>query len=239
MAKKFYVFIGNFGSGKTELSLNLALESSKAGKTVLVDLDVINPYFRSSERKEMLKEFGIKLISPMFAMTNVDLPALPPDVQSVFIDEHETVVFDVGGDPSGATALGQYKRFFGAIPEGCLEVLYVVNPRRPLSETPEMVLELLERIKDRSRLNITGFINNSNLSYETSADDLAAGYEMMKVISPKTGIRVSYTSGKEDVLNEFIKTAKEKGFDEKFIGRPFPITTYMHRDWISFCEKGI
>jgi RecA/RadA recombinase len=239
MAKKIYVFIGNFGSGKTELSLNLAAESSKTKSTVLVDLDVINPYFRSSERKDMLKELGIKLISPMFAMTNVDLPALLPDVQSVFIDEHETVVFDVGGDPAGATALGQYKRSFDAIPEGDLHVLYVVNPRRPLSETPEMVLELLERIKARCRLNITGFVNNSNLSYETTAEDLAAGYEMMRVISPLTGIPVSFTSGKEDILNDFIKTAKEQGLDEKFIGMPFPIRTYMHRDWFTFCEKGI
>ncbi|OQB23334.1 MAG: hypothetical protein BWY11_01938 [Firmicutes bacterium ADurb.Bin182] len=239
MTKKIYVFIGNYGSGKTELSLNIAMQSAGVCKTVLVDLDIINPYFRSSERRDMLEGMGVKLISPNFAMTNVDVPSLPPEVHSVFTGAYETVVFDVGGDAAGAVALGQYKRYFDNVPKTNLEVLFVINPRRPLSETPEMALDLLENIKSKSRLDITGLVNNSNLSMETSADDLLDGFEMVKSVSNKTMIPVSYTAGRQDVLNEFLKIAEEKGLDRNYIGKPFPIRTYMHRDWDSFLAHGI
>ena len=174
--KKVYVLIGNFGSGKTEISLNLAVKGMENGKSVLVDLDVINPYFRSAERKDILDAAGVKLLYPTFALTTVDVPSLPPDIFSVFIDDHDTVVFDVGGDPAGATALGQYKANFDNLPEGSLEVLYVINPRRPFSAEAGMVLDLMERINYRSRLKVTGLVNNANLAKETTFEDLLDGH---------------------------------------------------------------
>ena len=237
--KKVTVLIGNFGSGKTEIALNLAIKGRENGSSVLVDLDVINPYFRSAERKDVLDAAGVKLYHPIFALTTVDVPSLPPDIYSVFIDENETVVFDVGGDPAGATALGQYKANFESLPEGSLEVLYIINPRRPFSATPDMVLELMERINYRSRLRVTGLVNNANLAKETTAQDLMDGYEMVKEVSKRSGVPVAMTAGLETPLAEFLAEAKARGLSKEWIGTPFPVTAYMHRDWDTFTEKGL
>lgn len=237
--KRYYVLIGNFGSGKTEISLNLAINAAKTEPAVLVDLDIINPYFRSAERKTELQQAGVKLIYPIFALSTVDVPSLPPDIYSVFVDEHQTVVFDVGGDPAGATALGQYKANFDAIPQEALEVLYVVNPRRPFSATPELVLDMIEKIRYRSRLTITGFINNANLAAETSAEDLIEGYELLKAVSDKTGIPVAYTCGTKQPLEEYLSIAKERNFCSRYIGMPMEIIIYMHRDWERFTQYGV
>lgn len=237
--KRFYVLIGNFGSGKTEISLNLAFQAAKNSSAVLVDLDVINPYFRSAERKGELEAAGVKLLYPTFALSNVDVPALPPDVYSVFIDDHETVIFDVGGDPAGATALGQYKPNFEAIPASQLQVLYVVNPRRPFSATPELVMDMLEKIKFRSRLKISGFVNNGNLSTESSHEDLLLGYDVLKEVSEKTGIPVLYTTGEKEALTRYLAEAGQKGYDPRHIGEPMEIKTYMHRDWDRFTRLGV
>lgn len=239
--KQFYVLIGNFGSGKTEIALNLAFQAVQNGKTTLIDLDIVNPYFRLAEHKSKIQEFGIKLIYPLFAMTGVDVPALPPDIYSAFIDDSATVIFDVGGDPAGATALGQYKRNFEQIVQNgaTLETLYVVNPRRPRSSTPELALEMLEKIRFRSRLTITGFVNNGNLSIETTDDDILAGYELMRAISDETGIPVRFTTGEEQALSRFLTYADENKLDKKYIGDPFFIKTYMHRDWDRFTRYGV
>ena len=237
--KRYYVLIGNFGSGKTEISLNLAINAAKTEPAVLVDLDIVNPYFRSAERKTELQQADVKLIYPIFALSTVDVPSLPPDIYSVFVDKHKTIVFDVGGDPAGATALGQYKSNFDAIPQEALEVLYVVNPRRPFSATPELVLDMLDRIRYRSRLTITGFINNANLAAETSAEDLIQGYELLKTVSDKTGIPVAYTSGTKMPLEEYLSIAKERDFCSRYIGLPMEIMIYMHRDWDRFTQYGV
>lgn len=237
--KRVAVLIGNFGSGKTEIALNLVFEGAKHHKTVLVDLDVINPYFRSAERKQELTAAGVKLLHPNFAFTTVDVPSLPPEIRSVFEDDHEFVVFDVGGDPAGATVLGQYKKDFDSLPEGNLEVLFVINSFRPFSAEPQMVAELYERIRYRARLTITGLVNNANLSVLASANDLLAGYDIIKSVSEQFNIPVRYTCGRAQPLQAFLEMARKCKLDEKYIGEPFEIKTYMHRDWDSFTEKGI
>ena len=237
--KRYYVLIGNFGSGKTEISINLAMKAAKTESAVLVDLDIVNPYFRSAERRKELNKAGISLLHPVFAMSSVDIPALPPDIYSVFVDSHTTVIFDVGGDPAGATALGQYKANFSKIPKEALQVLFVINPRRPLSSTPELVLDMLHRIKFRSRLEITGLINNSNLAAESSVEELLDGYKMLKAVSLETGIPVAFTTGLKQPLEGFLKIALETGLDSRYIGTPMEIEIFMHRDWDRFTEFGI
>lgn len=237
--KRFYVLIGNFGSGKTEISLNLAFRAAKEGGAVLIDLDIINPYFRSAERKKELQAAGVKLHYPIFALSTVDVPSLPPDIYSAFLDENQTVIFDVGGDPAGATALGQYKNNFESIPADMLEVLYVVNPRRPFSATPDLVLDMLSRIQTRSRLSVTGFVNNGNLSTESSWEDILLGYDVLREVSGQSGIPVAYTAGEEKPLRLFLEKAEEKELDKRFIGEPMFIQTYMHRDWDRFTTFGV
>lgn len=237
--KEYYVLIGNFGSGKTELSLNFALAGAKKGQTVLVDLDIINPYFRSSERKELLQEANIRLISPVFAMTNVEVPSLRPDVYSAFVGEEGTTVFDVGGDPTGAIALGQYKPNFDAIPQEHLHVLYVINVNRPFSSDTEQVVTMLGQIQRCSRLNVTGLVNNANLAQQTSAQDLHRGYQLVKEVSEQTGIPVVYTSAMEPVLRDYEALIEEQQLDRAFVGELLPIVSYMHRDWDRFTTMGI
>jgi len=124
--KKLIIYAGNYGSGKTELSLNTAIHMAQRGDTALVDMDIVNPYFRSSEHVSMLGEHGIKLIKPPFANTTVDVPSLSAEIYSAFT--YEYAVFDAGGDPVGAKALGGMREYFEEVREK-VGFYYVVNAR--------------------------------------------------------------------------------------------------------------
>ena len=197
MKKKYYVLIGNYGSGKTELALNFAFRAAEEGlRTELLDLDMVNTYFRLTERGK----------------------------------DWDCVVFDAGGDAVGATALGRYHQDFMELAEDELEVLNVVNIRRPLAGTVEKIMHLQEEMQIHSRLKITGMINNTNLAQCTTPQELRDGYEMIREVSEKTGVPVLYTSGKKAMIDAFLS----EGHDPKYIGKPLVIDTYMQRDWDSW-----
>ena len=236
--KRYYVIIGNFGSGKTELALNMAFDAAEKGeKVTLVDIDVINPYFRSTERKAELDAAGVRLISPNFTSSGVEVPSIPAEIFSVFSDNSDLVIFDVGGDPVGSIAMGQYYGYFKELQN--FEVWYVINARRPLSSGADENLEMIEKIRGVSRLSITGILNNTNLAHESVADDLVFGYGVTKEVSERSGLPVIGTMGTEGILDAFIDRAKEEGLDEAYIGLPFRIKRYMHRDWTNYTEKGL
>ena len=232
--KKIYVLIGNFGSGKTEIALNIALDAAGRGRTELIDLDMVNTYFRLSERHTLIEASDIRLVMPNYAMKNIETLSLPAEVQSAFDMDWDTVVFDVGGDSAGATALGRYKADFDAQGDN-LEVLNVINIRRPMSGTPEKIIALMSEIEEKSRLKITGLINNANLAHLTTADELRDGYEAIREVARQTGVKVRYTSGRRDVLEEFLAGEPEA----EYVGEPLFITTYMHRDWETYTKFGI
>ncbi len=141
----------------------------------------------------------------------------------------------MGGDPAGATALGRYREDFDALPEGSLTVLNVVNTRRPMAGTPEKLIHLMEGMERHSRQKVTGFVNNTNLARMANADDLRDGYEVIREASERSGVPVLYTTGRPDLLEQFLA----EGHDPKFIGAPMPIQTYMHRDWETFTREGL
>ena len=231
--KKMYVLIGNYGSGKTELALNFAIKAAERGeRTELLDLDMVNTYFRLTERGKMTRMKEIRLVSPNFACSGIETLSVPAEVASAFAMDWDTVVFDVGGDPTGANALGRYYQDFMALEEGALEVLNVVNTRRPLAGTVEKIVKLQQDMERYSRLKITGMINNTNLSTATSEADLRDGYEIIKQVSIETGKPVLYTSGKKEFLDKFLA----EGHDPKYIGTPIAIDTYMQRDWDSWID---
>ena len=187
---RIVVVVGNYGSGKTEISLNLALKYAQRGEQVtLVDLDIVNPYFRSSERTDLLEAHGIRVYAPSFAMTTVDVPSLPAEIQAVFADKSRRVIFDVGGDDTGAAALGQYKPYFD---QEDVEVLFVVNAFRPLSGDADSVCDLLLRVAGRSRLTPTALLNNANVSWQTEGEDLARGEELLREVSARLQLPVRY-----------------------------------------------
>ena len=231
--KKVYVLIGNYGSGKTELALNFAFKAAETGRTELLDLDMVNTYFRLTERGNMTRMKEIRLVSPNYACSGVETLSLPAEVASAFAMDWDTVVFDVGGDAVGSTALGRYHQDFMELEEGSLEVLNVINTRRPLAGTVEKIVRLQEDMQRYSRLKITGMINNTNLATATSPADLRDGYEIIKQVSEITGVPVMYTSGKKEMLDVFLA----EGHDPKYIGTPLAIDTYMQRDWDSWVKS--
>lgn len=232
--KKVYVMIGNYGSGKTELALNFAFNAAAQGeKTELIDLDMVNTYFRLAERGKMTEMKEIRLVSPNFACSGVETLSLPAEVSSAFAMDWDTVIFDVGGDSTGSTALGRYHNDFMELEEGALQVLNVVNVRRPMAGTPDRVIRLQQDMQVHSRLNVTGMINNSNLAQMTTADDLREGYKVVKEVSERTGIPVMFTSGRKEILEEFLAD----GPDMKYVGKPIAIDTYMQRDWESWIRS--
>ena len=229
--KKMKVLIGNYGSGKTELALNFAFAAAERGeRTELLDLDMVNTYFRLTERGRMTRMKEIRLVSPNFACSGIETLSLPAEVASAFAMDWDTVIFDVGGDAVGATAVGRYHQDFMELEPGALEVLNVVNTRRPLAGTVEKVLHLQEEMQIHSRLQITGMINNTNLATATTTEELRHGYEILKEVSRISGIPVAYTSGKKDMLDAFLA----EGHDPQYIGRPLAIDTFMQRDWDSW-----
>ncbi|MCR5665071.1 MAG: hypothetical protein K6G17_09395 [Oscillospiraceae bacterium] len=231
--KKVKVLIGNYGSGKTELALNFAFRAAERGeRTELLDLDMVNTYFRLTERGRMTRMKEIRLVSPNFACSGIETLSVPAEVSSAFAMDWDTVIFDVGGDAVGATAVGRYHQDFMELLPEQLEVLNVVNIRRPLAGTVERILRLQEDMQVHSRLRITGMINNTNLAEATTTAELRDGYEMLKEASRISGIPVRYTSGKKDMLDAFLA----EGHDPAYIGTPLAIDTYMQRDWASWVK---
>jgi hypothetical protein len=232
--KKMMVLIGNYGSGKSELALNFAFRAAERGeRTELLDLDMVNTYFRLTERGKQVEMKEIRLVSPNFANSGIETLSLPAEVSSAFAMDWDTVIFDVGGDAVGSTALGRYYQDFMALEDGALEVLNVVNIRRPLAGTVEKVIHLQEEMQIHSRLKITGMINNTNLAEVTGPDELRDGYEIIREVSLRTGVPVKYTAGKAELLEQFLS----EGHDPRFIGEPLPIDIYMRRDWNSWIES--
>lgn len=230
--KKVIILIGNYGSGKTEIALNLAIQASAAGKrTQVIDLDRINDYFRMSDHVKLLDDSKVSLVSPTFVGAGLTQTNMPAAVNSAFDQDWDLVIFDVGGDPAGALSLGRYHSDFEALAPGQLEVYDIVNIRRPMSETPEKILNLMADMEGFARRRVTGFVHNSNLQAWASAQDLRDGYPVVKTASEMSGIPVVYTTGIKAYLDEFLS---DDGLDPAFIGTPLPLETYMKRSWDNF-----
>lgn len=181
------VVCGHYGAGKTNLTVNLAIEAAKEGEAVtVVDMDIVNPYFRTADFEGLFSGFGIRLIAPVYANTNLDLPVLPPSVASV-IRDRERVFLDVGGDDDGAVALGG---FSGLIGERGYSMLYVVNYFRELDPDPNQEAALLDRIQRASRLRVTHLVDNTNLGRETTIELLERSREYLEALSRLTGLPV-------------------------------------------------
>ena len=190
MKSKIYITVGHYGSGKTEFSVNYALFLRKTHeKVILVDLDIVNPYFRSNDARALLEKNGITLIAPDYAGTNVDIPVLPAEVMRIFNEDDATIIIDVGGDDDGAIALGRYKQFFDNTD---YEMSLVVNTRRPLSSTVDEIVEMKENIEVASRLKVTNIIADTNIADETTKEIIEEGYEIAKEASDVLGLPIKY-----------------------------------------------
>ena len=201
--KKVIILIGNYGSGKTEIALNMAfLAAAEGKKTQVIDLDRINDYFRMSDHVKLLEDSNINLVSPTFVGAGITQTNMPAAVGSAFARDWDLVIFDVGGDPAGALSLARYHMDFAQLEPGQLEVYDIINIRRPMSETAEKILKLKADMEGFARQNVTGFINNSNLLEETTEEELAEGEKVLLEAQNLTGIPVVYQTGLDNVLPE-------------------------------------
>ena len=189
------VIVGSYGSGKTEVAVNLAVNRKKAGMDVAIaDLDLVNPYFRAREARRALSELGIRVVIPPEQYLQADLPILTPAVAGLIRNPTQISILDAGGDPAGATALAALSDAFRALSATAkpLHILQVINPFRPFTETIEGCLKIRAGIENASRLSITGVIGNANLIEETRIEDIERGYEFVAVLSEKTNLPVEF-----------------------------------------------
>lgn len=196
--KRITIVTGHYGSGKTNLSVNLAINAAKEGKNVtIVDLDIVNPYFRTADFKQLFEENGIKMLAPDFANSNLDIPALNFDIEQISCKD-STLIIDVGGDDAGAVALGRYTEAFSRYIDE-IEMIYVINKYRYLTNTADEVLALMYEIETAARMKHTAIVNNSNLGNETTLELIEASEEFASETSEKAGIPLMFTTCPEDI----------------------------------------
>ena len=196
---KITVITGHYGCGKTNVSVNLALMKAKqAERVAVVDLDIVNPYFRTADFGELFADKGIRLAAPMYANSNLDIPALSFDLAGI-ISESDSVIIDVGGDPEGAAALGRYSDVLGKRDD--LGLYYVVNKYRYLTSTPEEAVELLREIEAAGTVPCCGVINNSNLGKLTDGKIVAESAEYAEEVARAVGVPLVCTCSEERNLD--------------------------------------
>ncbi len=197
--RRVILLSGHYGSGKTNIAVNLSLYLKKfRDRVALADIDIVNPYFRSRDSAAELEAAGVRLISSAFASSNVDLPALPQDVYAITDDRGMAAVIDVGGDDRGALALGRWRD--AILEEDNYEMLLVINRFRPLTRDVASTLEVMQEIECAARMRFTGIINNSNLGNETTAQTVLSSVKYADEISRATGLPLKMTSVRADLL---------------------------------------
>lgn len=196
--KHITLLCGHYGSGKTNIAVNLAFELKKQyDNAAIADLDIVNPYFRTKDSEKQLKEAGLRVICSQYAGTNLDAPALPADIYAITEDKSLKSIVDVGGDDRGATALGRLSRLINE--DSDYEMLMVINSYRPLTRDAESTLEVMREIEAASRVSFTGLVNNSNIGSETTADDVLASVAYAEETSRLSGLPVVMTTVSESI----------------------------------------
>lgn len=199
--KRITIFCGHYGSGKTNLAVNTAFELKKQGARVIIaDLDIVNPYFRTKDSEEDFEKAGIELICSKYANSNLDIPALPSALYRLTQDKTARAVLDVGGDDTGAVALGRYAPEI--LKENKFEMIFTVNFYRPLTRTPQEAYYIMKEIELSCKIPFTAIVNNSNLGNETTAEDVMKTDEKARELSLLSGLPVIATSAEKSLCKK-------------------------------------
>ena len=220
--KRLTLFAGHYGSGKTNIAVNYALKLATEGKDVCIaDLDIVNPYVRTKDSAKELEAAGVTLISPQFANSNVDLPALPAEAYRLVTDKSIYGIMDIGGDDRGAYALGRYVPAIQD--EGNYRMIFVANACRPLTRTPEEALEVMREIEAACGLCFTDLINNTNLGTETTPETVLGARDYMERLSKLSGLPVFATTAETNVarvLDGMLENILPLQLQEKYFDLP-------------------
>ena len=199
--KRLTLLCGHYGSGKTNVAVNLAIYLKKQyNNLVVADLDIVNPYFRTKDSLDDFKKHGIELICSEYANTNVDIPALPANMYRLTTDKNLTAVIDVGGDDRGAYALGRLVPEITA--EDNFNMLMVINGYRPLTPDAASTIEVMREIETACNLKFTGLVNNSNIGEETTAEDVLNSMDYAREVSKLSGLPIFMTTVKTELYDE-------------------------------------
>ncbi len=221
--KHITIIVGNFGSGKTEVAVNFALAVAVAcpkEKVAIVDLDVVNPYFRCREAADIMEKQGIAVVYPKGEYAWADLPIILPEIKGLLERKDGKLILDVGGDDIGAKALASLA---GWLPKGSFDVLFVLNPNRPFTQDTKGAMKIMKEIEDVSGLSIEGLIVNTHLVDETTPDVIMAGLKIAKDVSKKSNIPIKFAAVMKDLLAKM---------DGKKIGLPIlPLTRCLLPPW--------
>ena len=224
--KRIQIITGHYGSGKTEYAVNLALHLAQERENVtLADLDIVNPYFRSYEQAKRLEDAGIRVIVTSCGGI-ADIPAINPEVMSVFQQEKWTGVLDIGGDPIGARVLA---RFAPQLKTSDFDLLFVLNANRPETKDVESALQYMQGIEAECRQKVTGIVNNTHLCGETTAEEILKGAKLAQALSERTSLPVIHHA----VQRKFVEQVQDR------LSEPvLPMNIYMKKPWeIIFCEE--
>ena len=221
--RRIRIITGHYGSGKTEFAVNYVkkLRESVDGRVAIADLDIVNVYFRSREKKEELEEKGIQVIASNLDTAVADVPAVSGAMTMPVINKEYQYVVDLGGNDVGTLVLGRIKPL---LDHAEADFFMVVNAYRPNTSTPEGIIEQMENLEYAAGLKVTGFFNNTNLVRETTAECLLHGDEVLKEVTKRTGVPVKYVSYVKDVMTEEIP--------EGLSGELFPMEFNMRKTWM-------
>jgi len=214
------VFVGAFGSGKTELALNFAIRLANAGsgtgggagapRAVLADIDILKPMFRSRELSAQLAAMGVRVVSSASEYEMADVPALSPAIYGAIEDKSVPLVMDVGGDDDGARALG---RFRSHLERAGYDMLYVVNTLRPFSSEPEEIITMLRAVESASRLSCTALVSNTNLGAASTTEEARTGLDTVRHVSGKVGIPVRFFTVSRGAAQSFPESVRRISLD--------------------------
>lgn len=220
--RRIRIIIGHYGSGKTEFCMNYVtkMREQLEGKIAIGDLDVVNVYFRTREKREFLESINIRAIDSSVKAAAVDVPSVSAEVMAPIQDESYNYVMDVGGDSVGGRVLG---RFSHLLKEGEYDMFCVVNANREETTTVEGIIKHIESIERTSKCKVTGLINNTHFIRETTVEDVLRGQELVKEVSKIKNIPIKYIACLEKVV---------KDLPSDMDGEIFPIKLYMREDWM-------
>jgi MinD-like ATPase involved in chromosome partitioning or flagellar assembly len=221
LSKRIKIFVGSFGSGKTEIAINYSIYCRKShARVAIVDLDIVNPYFRTREAKDALNLKDIKVIAPEGEMAYADLPLISPEIKGLIQNSDYHLILDVGGDEIGTVVLGNFKFVIEGLD---YEMLLVVNSYRPFTRSVLQIKQMAQEIENSSRLKISGIISNPNLSRQTDEKIIKQGHILIKQASQKLNLPIEFIC----IDEQFSQKVKREDFVEPI----FYIKRFMRLPW--------